>query len=81
MRLRLAVCQARFSGSVVRFRPVVFLLAGLMPLNSPAAVAATTITVNSPGQEATAANLNGTTNNNCTLGEAILAANTGLAPP
>ena len=52
------------------------LLAGLMLVTSSDVRGATTITVTSTAQEATSANPNGVANGNCTLGEAIVAANT-----
>jgi uncharacterized repeat protein (TIGR01451 family) len=59
----------------------VFVLAmvALALLAPPAAHAQATITVNSTAQEVTQANPTGTVNGNCTLGEAILAANTNAA--
>ena len=59
-------------------RPAV-LAAGLLFCTALSTLAQTTIVVNSTAQEATTANPNGIANGNCTLGEAILSANTGAS--
>jgi uncharacterized repeat protein (TIGR01451 family) len=54
-------------------------LAACLLLCTGGTYAQATITVNSTAQEATQANPNGIVNGNCTLGEAIIAANTNTA--
>ncbi|HEX9003045.1 MAG TPA: hypothetical protein VGB07_24270, partial [Blastocatellia bacterium] len=65
LALTLFMVLALFGAMALRFDPPA----------AGAQGAGTTILVNSTVQEATAANFNGLTNGNCTLGEAILSAN------
>ncbi|HUE02643.1 MAG TPA: choice-of-anchor Q domain-containing protein [Bryobacteraceae bacterium] len=68
--------NGRAAAAAAALRPAV-LATSLLSCAALSALAQTTITVNSTAQEATASNPNGIVNGNCTLGEAIISANTG----